>query len=100
MKAQYSKKAALPKTALVTAAAALAAPLVAHAGGLDNVKSGAESLLADLKLIIPIAATLVGIGVFFAYSAKWVEKQDAIRWGIGIALIGAVGTLVPALIKF
>jgi TrbC/VIRB2 pilin len=100
VKAQYSKKPTLLKTAFVVAGATLAVPLAAHAGGLDNVKSSAESLLADLKLIIPVVATLVGIGIFAGYSAKFIEKQDAVRWGIGCALIGSVGTLVAALIKF
>jgi len=98
--AQYSKKRTLLKTAFLVAGTTLAMPLAAHAGGLDNLKSGAEGVLADLKLIIPVAATLVGIGVFFAYSAKWIDKKDAIQWGTGIAGIGCVGTLVATLIKF
>lgn len=97
MKNQHNKKHELLKTAILVGVTAAAMPFAAHAGGLDNIKSGADNILSELKIIIPVVASIAGLGVFAGYSAKFVQKEDAVRWGIGIAGCGSVGTLVALL---
>lgn len=71
-------------------------PLTATAGGLDKGKKVLESFNDDLTLILPIVFTIILVLVGIGYSAKVVDKQDAIRWAIGIIIAGSASTLAAA----
>jgi hypothetical protein len=88
----------LPVLALACGAAVLMAN-PAYAQGLSGAKDALTSFYADLKLIVPIAATialaLLGVG----YALKMVEKDTLFRWGIGIAIAGSAGTMAAMMYK-
>lgn len=83
--------------AALFAFAALACASPALADGLDGAKSTLEGVLADVKVIVPILATLGLIGCGVAYAFRWVELKQIVTFAIGCIIVGAAGAFVPVL---
>lgn len=102
MKQQSYTKMAVPlaRKALTVAGALVIAGLAsspAFAGGLDGAKTTLQSILTDIKVIVPILATigLIGAGVAFAF--HWVQTKYIVNFAIGCVIVGVAGAFVPML---
>lgn len=84
------------KLSAITLAATWMSPSAFADGGLSKGKSILDGFNQDLTTIIPIAATIILVLLAVGYSAKIIQKDDLIRWGIGIILAGSAGTLAAS----
>ncbi|PIT70411.1 VirB2 family type IV secretion system major pilin TrwL [Bartonella tribocorum] len=69
------------------------------ANGLTNAKTALETLQADLKKIVPIAAALILLFLAIGYAGRYIEKETFIRWGIGVVVAGSAAELASLLLK-
>ncbi|MCZ2203610.1 VirB2 family type IV secretion system major pilin TrwL [Bartonella sp. A05] len=85
---------------IVTASAAMAVFFITHpayAQSLDNAKNALEGLRDQLKIIIPIAAALILLGLAIGYAGRYIEKDTFIRWAIGVVVAGSATQLANML---
>lgn len=79
---------------LFVAVSVIASP--AHAQ-LARPKQVLELIQSEIKIIIPVLATLILICLFIAYSMKMCRKETFMNWGIGIIGAGMAAQIVALL---
>lgn len=61
----------------------------AIAQGLEKATGVLQNLQTALTSIIPICATILLLFIGLAYAGRFLEKEAAIRWAIGIIIAGS-----------
>ncbi|WP_074381493.1 VirB2 family type IV secretion system major pilin TrwL [Bartonella doshiae] len=64
---------------------------------LTNAKGVLEKFEEQLKIIIPIAATVILLGLAIGYAGRYIEKDTFIRWAIGVIVAGSAAELAKLL---
>ncbi|BBE10242.1 TrwL protein [Mycoavidus cysteinexigens] len=70
-------------------AATLTLANAAIAQGLSKATGVLQTLQNELTSIIPICATILLLFIGLAYAGRFLEKEAAIRWAIGIIIAGS-----------
>ncbi|WP_208432949.1 VirB2 family type IV secretion system major pilin TrwL [Bartonella taylorii] len=66
---------------------------------LAKAKTALESLDAQLKIIIPIAAAVILLCLAIGYAGRYIGKDTFVRWAIGVVIAGSATELVTMLFK-
>ncbi|EJF97713.1 VirB2 family type IV secretion system major pilin TrwL [Bartonella taylorii] len=66
---------------------------------LAKAKTALESLDAQLKIIIPIAAAVILLCLAICYAGRYIGKDTFVRWAIGVVIAGSAGELTAMLFK-
>ncbi|WP_074381494.1 VirB2 family type IV secretion system major pilin TrwL [Bartonella doshiae] len=66
---------------------------------LANAKSVLEKFRDQLKIIVPVAATVILLGLAIGYAGRYIEKDTFIRWAIGVIVAGSAAELATMLFK-
>ncbi|MCZ2328771.1 VirB2 family type IV secretion system major pilin TrwL [Bartonella sp. F02] len=56
---------------------------------LEKARNILNEIQTELKTIVPIAATVILIGLAIGYAGRFIEKDTFIRWGIGVIVAGS-----------
>ncbi|WP_074381495.1 VirB2 family type IV secretion system major pilin TrwL [Bartonella doshiae] len=64
---------------------------------LTNAKGVLEKFRDQLKIIVPIAATVILLGLAIGYAGRYIEKDTFIRWAIGVIVAGSAAELANLL---
>ncbi|BBO60322.1 TrbC/VirB2 family protein [Mycoavidus sp. B2-EB] len=73
----------------VLGAATLTIANAALAQGLSKATGVLQTLQTELTSIIPICATILLLFIGLAYAGRFLEKEAAVRWVIGIIIAGS-----------
>ncbi|WP_074381560.1 VirB2 family type IV secretion system major pilin TrwL [Bartonella doshiae] len=72
-------------------------PVFAQANGLKKAEDTLKSFKDQLDIIIPIAATVILLGLSIGYAGRYIEKDTFIRWAIGVIVAGSAAELAHLL---
>lgn len=88
--------ALIPRIAnrLLAATVAITTTFPTLAQGLDRAKDAADSFSADLKILIPVIATIALMIIGLLYSKRILGKDALWSWVVGIVIGGSAAQLV------
>ncbi|GAA5096006.1 VirB2 family type IV secretion system major pilin TrwL [Bartonella acomydis] len=74
-------------------------PIYAQAQVLGKAKTALETLRDQLKIIVPIAATIILLCLAIGYAGRYIEKDTFVRWAVGVVIAGSAVELVTMLFQ-
>ncbi|GAA4657714.1 VirB2 family type IV secretion system major pilin TrwL [Bartonella pachyuromydis] len=77
----------------------MAHPICAQAKTLDKAKTALEALRDQLKVIVPLAATIILLCLAIGYAGRYIEKDTFVRWAIGVVIAGSAAEFVAMLFQ-
>ncbi|WP_273720597.1 MULTISPECIES: VirB2 family type IV secretion system major pilin TrwL [unclassified Bartonella] len=74
-------------------------PICVQAKTLDKAKTALETLQNQLKIIVPLAATVILLCLAIGYAGRYIEKDTFVRWAVGVVIAGSAAELVAMLFQ-
>ncbi|MCZ2328772.1 VirB2 family type IV secretion system major pilin TrwL [Bartonella sp. F02] len=66
---------------------------------LVKATNALNEIQTELQAIVPIAATVILIGLAIGYAGRFIEKNTFVRWGIGVVIAGSALQITSMLYK-